>query len=304
MTTTAQNQQAISDLTSPLAPLNLALPKGRMRDSLWSLLADAGIRVRESSRGYRPGVSLANCSTKILKPQNTIEMLAHGSRDIGFAGRDWVHELGVEDKLVEVLDLGLDPVRIVAAAPRSLLVDGKLPDRPLVIASELENLTRKWIVDRGLDAEFVRAYGATEVFPPEDADCIVDITQTGATLEANNLAIIDDLLTSSTRMYASRQAMDDPGRRARIDDLVLLLSGVLEARSRVMLDLNVSAENLEAVISILPCMREPTVSSLRSGGGHAVRAAVPERELTTVVPALKAAGATDIVVTNPSQIVP
>jgi len=284
--------------------IRLALPKGRMKDSLFSLLADAGVKVRESSRGYRPSISLPGFGTKILKPQNTIEMISHGSRDVGFAGRDWVHELGAEDKVVELLDLGLDPVRIVAAAPVSILDNGKLPARRLTVASELENLTRKWIADRGLDAEFVRTYGTTEVFPPEDADCIVDITQTGATLEANSLLIVDELMTSSTRMYASRQAMDNPGKRSRIEDLVLLLRGVLEARERVMLDLNVESSKLNAVIEALPCMREPTVSALQSGSGHAVRAAVPRRDLSAVVPALKAAGATDIVVTQPSQIVP
>ncbi|MEM1329474.1 MAG: ATP phosphoribosyltransferase [Planctomycetota bacterium] len=284
--------------------LRLALPKGRMKDGVFALLAEAGVRVRESARGYRPSVSVPGIEAKILKPQTIIEMLAAGSRDAGFAGADWVAELGRQDDLVELLDTGMDRVRIVAAAPESLLVDGELPkNAPLRVASELERITTAWIGERGLDARFVRSYGATEVFPPEDADLIVDITQTGATLEANRLRIIDDLLISSTRLYASRAAMDDPSRRARVEDLVLMLKGVLEARSRVMLDLNVSEPDLERVVEVLPSMREPTVAQLRSGHGFAVRAAVPSAEIATLIPRLKSCGATDLVVTTPSHIV-
>ena len=153
------------------------------------------------SRDYRPSISLEHVGAKVFKPQDIVEMLHIGSRDIGFAGADWVRELGAD--LVELLDTGLDPVKLVAAAPVDLLVDGKLPNQPLVIASEYEKITRAWIAESGLDATFVRAHGATEVFPPEDADCIVDNTATGSTLRANNLDIVDELMRSSTRMYAN-----------------------------------------------------------------------------------------------------
>src|SRR2546427_3810659 len=137
-----------------------------------------------SARGYRPDVSLPDTEAKILKPQNIVEMLALGSRDLGFAGADWVAEL--QANVVELLDTGLDPVEVVAAVPGALLENGRLPERHLVVASEYERLAQRWITERGLSAEFVRSYGATEVFPPEDADLIVDNTATGATLEAND----------------------------------------------------------------------------------------------------------------------
>jgi ATP phosphoribosyltransferase len=285
----------------------IGLPKGRMESAVLTLLADAGIRVRPSARGYRPDVSLAGAEAKLLKPQNIVEMLALGSRDAGFAGADWVAELQGGAAVVELLDTGLDPVQLVAAAPAALLEDGRLPrilNRRLIVASEYERLARKWIGTRGLCAEFVRSYGATEVFPPEDADVIVDNTATGATLEANGLAIVDVLMRSSTRLYANRAALEDPVRRRYIDDLVLLINSVLEARRRVMLEVNASEACLDAVVAVLPSMRQATVARLFGNGGYAVKAAVPRDLLPQVIPAVKAAGGTDVVVSTLSQIVP
>ena len=165
--------------------IRLALPKGRMQRGVLGLLADAGIEVALGERDYRPGISLPGFAVKVLKPQNIVQMLHIGSRDAGFAGADWVAEQGAD--LVELLDTGLDPVRLVAAAPHGLLVDGRLPARPLVVASEYEQLTSGWIERAGLDARLALSYGATEVFPPDDADYIVDNTATGSTLRANGL---------------------------------------------------------------------------------------------------------------------
>jgi len=294
----------MSTTVSRSVPFRLGLPKGRMENGVLTLLSDAGIRVRPSARGYRPDVSLRGAEAKLLKPQNIVEMLVLGSRDAGFAGADWVAEL--EADVVELLDTGLDPVQLVAAAPVALLDNGRLPrlDRRLVVASEYERLTRGWIGAKGLCAEFVRSYGATEVFPPEDADVIVDNTATGATLEANGLAIVDVLMRSSTRLYAHRAALDDPVRRRYIDDLVLLIGSVLEARRRVMLEVNASAACLDAVVAVLPSMRQATVAPLFGNGGYAVKAAVPRDLLAQVIPAVKAAGGTDVVVSTFSQIVP
>lgn len=282
--------------------LRLGLPKGRMQEGVFALLADAGIRVKAGSRGYRPSVSLPGFEAKILKPQNIVEMLHAGSRDVGFAGADWVREL--EAGLVEVVDTGLDPVRVVAAAPTSLLVGGELPQRHLVVASEYENLTRAWIAERGLDATFVRSYGATEVFSSEDADCIIDNTATGSTLHANELTIVGELLRSSTRLYANPRALDDPARREGIEHLALLLRSVLDARVRVMVEVNVSEARLEEVVAVLPCMREPTIAPLHGNSGYAVKAAVPRALLPALIPRIKACGGTDIVVTQLAQIVP
>lgn len=285
-----------------IAPLRLGLPKGRMQAGVLRLLADAGIAVTSGERDYRAAVSLPRCDVKLLKPQNIVEMLDAGTRDLGFAGADWVDEL--EADLVEVLDTGLDPVRLVAAAPAALLEGGSLPARELVVASEYVGLAGRWLARRALPARLVRSYGATEVFPPEDADCIVDNTATGATLRANGLVILEELLTSSTRLYASGPAWADPRRRARIEETALLLQSVLEARRRVMLEVNVAAADLERLVAVLPCMREPTISSLRGQGGYAVKVAVPRAGLALLIPRIRQQGGTDIVVTEPSQIVP
>lgn len=289
--------------TEPDAALiHLALPKGRMEENVLRLLGDAGIRLTFDRRGYRPTLSLGGFETKLLKPQNIVEMLHAGSRDLGFAGADWVAEKGVE--LIELLDTALDPVRIVAAADSHFLVDGQLPDRPFVVATEYERLTQGWLERRGLTATVVRSYGATEVFPPEDADCIVDNTATGATLRANGLTIIDELMRSSTRLYACPRSLEEPARRERIEHFALLVRSVLDARKRVMLELNVSADALERVVEALPCMREPTIAPLHHDAGYAVKAAVPRADLPELIRTLRARGGTDIVVSDIAQIVP
>ncbi len=286
----------------PEPTIHLAIPKGRMETGVFNLLADAGIEVHLGQRGYRPTLSEPGFEVKLLKPQNIVEMLSAGTRDIGFAGADWVAEKRAD--LIEMLDTGLDPVKIVAAAPEALLESGRLPDRRLVVVSEYERLTRDWIASRGLDASFVHSYGATEVFPPEDADVIVDNTATGETLAANGLTVVEELMTSSTRLYAGPGAVADPAKKEVIDGLVLSLKSVLEARKRIMLELNVSLQDLDAVIEALPSMREPTVAMLHGGTGMAVKAAVPRGDLPRLIPRLKQLGATDIAVSRLEQIVP
>ena len=169
-----------------------------MQAGVIRLLADAGIEVRVSHRGYRPRVSIPWIEAKILKPQNIIEMLHIGSRDLGFAGADWVAELQVD--LVELLNTELDPVELVAAAPIEYLKNGTLKGR---------RLTKEWIDKNGWDAVCIKSYGATEVFPPEDADCIIDITSTGETLRINRLQSFSTLLKSSTRLYANPRVRNE-----------------------------------------------------------------------------------------------
>jgi ATP phosphoribosyltransferase len=286
----------------PTATIRFAIPKGRMHDGVASLLADAGVKLRVSARDYRPSIPLPGFEVKTLKPRAIIEMLDAGARDLGFAGKDWVVEAGIE--LVELLDTGMDHVRLVAAAPADILEDGRLPDRPIVVASEYVEIGKRWIRDQGLDARLLPSYGATEVLPPEDADCIIDNTATGATLAANDLDIIDELMTSSTRLYASPEAMDDPDKRASIENFVMLIRSVLEARTRVMVEVNVDSDRLESVIDALPCMREATISPLHGSEGFAVKAAVPRKELPGVIPVIKERGGTDLVVSRVEQIIP
>ena len=282
--------------------VHLALPKGRMEEGVMRLMADAGIRLTFDRRGYRPSISLEGFETKILKPQNIVEMLHLGSRDLGFAGADWVMEKGAE--LIELVDAALDPVRIVAAAGPDFLENDR-PTKPgFVVATEYERITQAWLQRRGFDGRVVRSYGATEVFPPEDADCIVDNTATGATLKANGLMIFDELMRSSTRLYGCPRSLDDAGKRAQIEHFVVLVRSVLDARKRVMLEVNVAADRLEAVVAVLPCMREPTIAPLHHEAGFAVKAAVPRADLPALIRAIKERGGTDIVVFGIAQIVP
>lgn len=286
--------------------LHIALPKGKMEASIFKLLTDAGFTVRTGKRDYRPLLSPPlprhAFEVKMLKPQNIIEMLHIGSRDLGFAGQDWVRELRAD--VVELLDTGLDPVKIVAAAPKSILKKGRLPTRPLVVASEYEHLAQDWIRKKKLKARFVRSYGATEVFPPEDADCIIDNSATGETLLANQLEVLDVLMTSSTRLYTHAKVLKDKAKRESVEHLVMLFNSALEARKRVMLEVNVEEKNLESLIKILPCMRRPTVAQLYKGAGYAVKAAVPKDQLPILIADIKRHGGTDIVVTELSKIVP
>jgi ATP phosphoribosyltransferase len=300
--TGARNLKGLA-MSPQIDPSNvrLALPKGRMFDQVVGLLKDAGISISQSARGYRPNISLPNFTAKILKPRNVISMLMAGARDVGFAGADWIVETNSD--LVELLDTKMNPVRLVVAAPTQILENGKLPNRPIVVASEYPNLAAKWIEDNKLDAKVLTTFGATEVFPPEDADCIIDNTATGSTLRANGLQIIDEVLKSSTRLYASREAMENAAIKTELEKLVMFMSSVLEARSRVMMDLNVPQENLQAIIDCLPSMREPTVSPLSNSGWLAVRSALPREQLTEVIPKLRAAGACDIVTTAAEQII-
>ena len=282
--------------------IRLALPTGRIQSNFFKLLTDAGIEIKNSARSYRPTLSILDFDTKILKTQNIVEMLMLGKRDIGVAGLDWVGELNAD--LVELLDTELDPVKIVAAAPEGFPNANQYQNRRLIVATEYTNIAKTWIQQSGLNAEVVRSFGTTEAFPPEDADCIIDNTATGATLEASNLKVIDTVLTSSTRVYANPEALDNPEKRQKIEDFILILKSVLDARNKVMVEVNVTKENLESVAGILPCMKMPTISELFNGAGFVVKVAVPKIQLPMLIPKIKQTGGTDIVVTTLSNVIP
>lgn len=282
--------------------IRLGLPKGHMQENITKLLSDGGIHVNINKvRGYRASINLNNYHVKLLKPQNILEMLHIGSRDIGFGGSDWAQNLGVD--VVELLDTKLDPVRLVVAAPsENILEDAKASGKQLVIASEYETLTNEWIKKKGINAKFVRAFGATESFPPEDADLIVDNTATGSTLEANGLKIIDTILHSSTRLYAHKGVMDDPKKRKRIEEFVLVLTSVLHGREHQMVEFNLNGAVYDQVIGSIPALRAPTVSKLHSDG-YAVKIVAKKNTLPELLPRLKSLGATEIIVSDIRQMI-
>ncbi len=185
-------------------------------------------------------------------------------------------------------------MRIVAAVPERL-DERALRSRKLIVATEYEAIGDAWLKKQGYDYQLVRTYGATEVFPPDDADMIIDNTSTGQTLKENGLRIVDTLLESSTRFVASKKAMENPEKRERIEELAMLFKAVLDGRERVMLEMNVGEQKFDALVEGLPSMRSPTVSPLLGDSGYAVKIAVKRGEVPSLLPRLKALGATDIV---------
>jgi ATP phosphoribosyltransferase len=280
--------------------LRLVIPKGRIFDKVGELLNECGLKLAGADRNYRPVASMPGIEVKLLKSQNIPPLLALNQHDIGFAGYDWVLEQKAE--VIELLDLGFDPVRIVAAVPEDSDIDA-LKQRKIIAVSEYEQLTRQFLSREGFDYTFVRSFGATEVFPPEDADLIVDNTATGSTLAANRLKIIGEVLKSTTRFIANPRALDDPEKRQIIENLLLLMKGVLNGRSRVLLEMNCPLDRIDTIVQLLPAMRSPTVSRLYNEDGFAVKAAIPTQEIANLIPRLISAGATDILETPIRKVV-
>jgi ATP phosphoribosyltransferase len=281
--------------------LRILLPKGRIFNNVARLFEDAGFPVTLTDRTYRPVMGAVWLDAKIMKPQNVGELVEMGSHDAGFTGIDWIKESGAQ--VEEIMDLALDRVRIVAAAPVGLS-DVDLRSRKIVVATEYMNLAESWLMTNGYRYRLLRTYGATEVFPPDDADLIIDNTASGQTLRDNGLRVIDTILESSTRFVAGKAAMADREKRARIEELAMLFKAVLDARERVMLEMNVSGERFNSLVAGLPAMRSPTVSPLNGNKGYAVKIAVRRRDVPELLPKLKKLGATDIVEYDLRKVVP
>jgi len=271
--------------------LKVLIPKGRIFDNVSRLFSEAGFPISMSDRAYRPVLGAAWLDAKVMKPQNVGDLLEIGSHDAGFTGIDWIRESKTD--VEEVLDLGFDKVRIVAAVPKDY-DDATLKSKKLVVATEYVNIAEEWLNKTGFQYRILRTYGATEVFPPDDADMIIDNTSTGQTLKDNGLKIIGTLLESSTRFVASRSAMANPEKRSRIEELAMLFRAVLDGRDRVMLEMNIPKDQLES-LSALPAMRSPTVAELLGEAGFAVKIAVRKNEVVDLIPKLKKLGALDIV---------
>ena len=278
--------------------LKILLAKGRIYESVNSLLSDVGISIYLPDRTYFPVTNQDDLAFQVVKPQIASALLAENKADVGFSGKDWVYENGVQDQVEEIMDLGFDPVKIVAAIPET--VDyADLIKKPLTIATEYQSLSRKWIEDKKIDGTIFRTWGTSEGFVQDNsaslAQVLIDNTSTGSSLRANRLKIVDTLMESSTRMYASKEAMKDPAKKQKILELKMLFECVLNARSRVMLEMNVAEDKFKTLISSIPAMRSPTVSPLYEGNGYAIKIAVQKKEVPTLLPKLHSLGATDIV---------
>lgn len=271
--------------------LRILVPKGKIFSNVARLLQETNLIQEINDRSYFPVCFDSEVEAKLMKPQNIPKLVEIGFHDLGFTGYDWVVE--TEAKVEELLDTGFDRVKIVSAAHASENKN-RLKSRRIIAASEYENISRKYLEKEKFNFLFIKTYGTTEAFPPEDADLIIDNTATGQTLRANNLKIIDEIFLSSTRLIANRDSLNSPWKKEKIDELLMLVTSVLNARQRVMLEMNIPADKLETVVKVLPCMRAPTVAPLYKEMGYAVKVAVLKDEIPRLIPKLKKLGATDI----------
>jgi len=285
------------------------MPKGSLERATLDLFDAADLTVRRSSdRDYHASIDDPRIErVRFLRPQEIPSYVEEGLFDFGITGRDWIAETGADVASLGELQYSKatsEPVRVVLAVPAwvSWQSAAELPEG-VRISTEFPALTRRYLEARGVKAVIIPSYGATEAKVPDIVDAIVDLTETGASLARNGLRILDTLLTSYTELIANPAAYADPAKRDAMEDVALLLRGAISARGNVLLKLNVSASDLDAVSAILPAMSSPTVTSLARGDMHAVEAVVPKRGVNRLIPALKAAGGRDILEIPISKIV-
>ncbi len=288
--------------------LRIVIPKGSLEKATFELFEAADLQIRRSSSvDYKATIDDPRVAdVRILRPQEIPVYVAEGLFDIGITGRDWIEEtssnvvsLG-ELKYSKVTD---NPVRIVVAvaqdSPAKSVADLGAGVR---VSTEYPELTKRFFAARGVQADIRLSYGASEAKIPDIADCVVDITETGRALRAAGLRVIDTILTSYTELIAHPEAAENPQKRHAMSQLLTLLNGTLEARGRVLVKLNVSEAQLEAVLKVLPSAKSPTVSRLASGD-YAVESVVPKQTINVLIPDLKDAGATDLLEIPISKIV-
>ena len=278
--------------------LKLGLPKGSLQDATLQLLGRAGWRVTVSSRSYFPAIDDSEISCMLVRAQEMARYVETGALDAGITGRDWVLETGAEVK--EVAELlyakqSLAPVRWVLAVPEGAPAQSARDLEGKVIATEVVNLTKKYLARHGVQARVEFSWGATEVKVPQLADAIVEITETGSSLRANRLRIIDTVLESRTVFIANAAAQRDPWKCEKISNMVLLLQGAIAAYNKVGIMLNVRREHLDGVLQALPALKNPTISTLSDADWVAINTIVDEDVVRHLIPKLKAAQAQGIV---------
>src|ERR1700722_18601161 len=278
--------------------LKLGIPAGSLQEATARLFARAGYQITFTSRSYYPTIDDPEIHCTLIRAQEMARYVQDGSRDCGLTGHDWIVEN--DAKVTEVAELVFSkvsrrPVRWVLAVPNDSPITSVKDLQGKRIATEVVNLTRRWLASHGVTAQVEFSWGATEVKPPRLADAIVEVTETGSSLKANNLRIVCDLLQSTTRFIANEQAYADPWKRQKMDDLVLMLRGAMAAEGKVGLMMNVRTADLPAVLKILPALKGPTVSALSDPAYVAVNTILDENIVRHIVPQLKQAGASGIV---------
>ena len=289
--------------------LKLVLPKGSLEKATLELFDNADLSVsRSSDVAYKASIDDPRIDdVRILRPQEIPRYVADGLFDLGITGRDWIEETASEVTSLGVLEYSKatsKPFRIVVAVPANSDFT-RVEDLPqgVRVSSEYPELTRRFFEKKGIDADIRLSYGATEAKVPDIVDCIVDGTETGRALRAAGLKIIDTIVESYTELVANPTSYSDPRKAHAMGQILTLLQGTLEARGKVLVKLNVGAANLSSVIALLPSMKSPTVSELFGKDGFAVETVVPKAAINTLIPALKDAGASDIIELPFSKII-
>jgi ATP phosphoribosyltransferase len=278
--------------------LRLGIPAGSLQEATAELFQKAGYKITFSSRSYYPAIDDPEIHCTLIRAQEMPRYVQDGSLDCGLTGYDWILEN--DAKVSELAELVFSksskrPVRWVLAVPNDSSIQTIKELQGKRIATEVVSLTRRWLAQHGVEAQVEFSWGATEVKPPRLADAIVEVTETGSSLRANNLRIVTELMQSTTRFIANSSSCSDSWKKRKMDDLVLMLKGALAAEGKVGLMMNVRKFDLPAVLKILPALQTPTISSLSDLEWVDVNTIVEENVVRTIVPQLKGAGARGIV---------
>ena len=277
--------------------LKLGIPAGSLQKATFELFNRAGFRLTESSRSYWPSIDDPQIKPVCLRAQEMARYVGDGVLDAGITGHDWIMESACD--VVEVCELAYskatrNPARWVLAVPEESKVRNPQDLAGGLVATELVNVTKRYLADKGVEARVEFSWGATEV-KAHLVDAIVELTETGSSLRANNLRVIDTVITSTTRFIACKQSLEDPFKREKIENIAILLTAAIEARSKVGLKMNVKKVDLDAVLRVLPAEKSPTISSLAEATYVAIEVIVEEQVERALIPALKRAGASGII---------
>jgi ATP phosphoribosyltransferase len=290
-----------------MSKLVLGLPKGSLQDATFLMMKKAGFTVAVSSRSYTPTVDDPAIDARLLRAQEMSRYVELGLLDAGITGYDWIVENGSDVEMVAELlyaKQGLRPVRWVIAVPNDSPIRGVKDLHGRRVATEAVGLTRRYLQQQGVHAEVEFSWGATEAKAGTLADAIVELTETGNSLRAANLRIVETILESTTRLIANKAAWRDEWKRQKIEQIGMLLQGALRAETRVLLKMNVRADHVGTITALLPALHAPTVNPLHDSGWVAVETVVEERIVREIIPQLKKAGAEGIIELPLSKVIP
>jgi len=278
--------------------LKLGIPAGSLQEATAELFRKAGYKLSFASRSYYPTIDDPEIQCTLIRAQEMARYVENGSLDCGLTGKDWIVENDAKvEELAELVfsKVSRRPVRWVLAVPNDSPIHEPKDLEGKVIATEVVNITKRWLASHGVTAHVEFSWGATEVKPPKLADAIVEVTETGSSLRANNLRIVCDLLESTTRFISNAAAAAETWKRRKMDDLLLMLHGAMNAENKVVLMMNIRNSDLNAVLAVLPALQKPTISALSDPDWAAVITVLEEQTVRSIIPQLKRAGATGIV---------